>query len=145
MVAVLGSIGLNVLSSRVKVHAQEEVRYQGVYVLQTILDHIEDSEEVYITNATSSSLTLSMPDPLSDPTVITLEGGAIVVTEGAFPARDISGPSVEITDLVFSNGSVGEGGPSSIAVQFNAGSRETAQQHVAPVVFKTAITKRTEP
>ena len=75
MIAVLGSIGLNVLGSRVKVHAQEDIRYEAVQVMEEIRMLIETADDISIQAgpATTTMLSLSMSDPLFDPTTIFLQ------------------------------------------------------------------------
>ena len=143
MLAVLGSIGINVLSSRVKVHSQEEVRYHGMYSIDILREFITSSDGVIapISTATSSTLTLAMPDILRNPTVITFEGGMIVVQEGEMSSWSLLPDAVEVVDLTFSNMSVPDG-TDSIGIDLSIKTTADSQRYTASSSFKTTVTKR---
>ena len=145
MIAVLGSIGLNVLGSRVKVHAQEDIRYEAVQVMEEIRMLIETADDISIQAgpATTTMLSLSMSDPLFDPTTIFLQEGEILVQEGSLLPYSLTGSSITAHTLDFEDRADPDAPYASVSIEFSIASQEASQAHVAPVTFMTTVTKRT--
>jgi len=103
MIGVLGGVGVAVLANNAKGYVLEELGYNGHFILEKIVTavHSADSIDGPINNATSSTLTLTMPDVAKDPTVFTVSNGVVTISEGGNPPAPLSTGGVRITDLIF--------------------------------------------
>lgn len=105
MLAVLGGIGINVLSSRVKAHSFEQIHYNAVYLSEVLTQKIEQASAVAVPAelATSSSLSLTMDDAVKNPTVFDLQDGQVTMQEGSALPVVISNDDVAVSELLFTN------------------------------------------
>lgn len=105
MLAVLGGIGINVLSSRVKAHSFEQIHYNAVYLSEVLTQKIEQASAITapVGFSTSSVLSLAMDDAEKDPTIFDLEDGQVTIQEGANLPMVISSNDVVVSQLVFTN------------------------------------------
>ena len=99
MLVVLGGIGINVLSSRVKAHSFEQVHYNGVFLSEVLQQKIRSASSLEVVS--SSTLNLILEDGDINPTVVSLSDGAIYLQEGMSDAKPISGNDVMISELNF--------------------------------------------
>lgn len=113
MLAVLGGIGINVLSSRVKAHAYEEMHYNAQFLTEKITSVIASASAINQpeANATSSTLSLVMDDPSKNPTVIDSIDGSVRIQEGTDPAMILSGDGVVVSTLQFTHSITGSASP----------------------------------
>jgi len=117
MVALIGGIGVNVLSGLTGAKAEEDLQYNAQFVFEKIrpLVTAAGSIEIPRTGATSSSLVLRSEDLAKDPTVIDVVNGRIRVQKGNAEAQLLSGRNTVVSDLVFSNVTY-EDGPGSVQI-----------------------------
>lgn len=118
MIAVLGGIGINVLTSRTKAHAQEEVRYNGQFIFETLQTAVADADAIIIPSPGESSTTLQlqMPDAEADPTTIYAQEDGVYLQRGTNEPIALSGGSVDVSQLLFSNVTQ-DGGDGSVRVE----------------------------
>ena len=146
MLGVLGMIGINVLESRVKAHQQEEVRYHGAYVIETLRRYIDLSDSVIEPHpsATSSRLVLAMPDILANPTTFFVEDGIVMIEEGGQTAVPLSFEELVVSDVLFFN-AMGDEGTESVGISITAEDSSHSPLTAVQATFKTTVTKRVEP
>lgn len=101
----ISSFLILVVNARQKHHTLSEVEQQGIQATEMLTQLIRESDDVTApaVGATSSSLTLDMPDAADDPTVIGVTGGAIDITQGANGAVALTNSRVTISNLTFTN------------------------------------------
>jgi Tfp pilus assembly protein PilW len=105
MLAVLGGIGINVLSSRVKAHSFEQIHYNAVYLSEMLTQSLEQARAITVPSefTTSSVLSLTMEEEDKDPTVFALQNGQVSMQEGANAPVILSNDDVIVSELVFTN------------------------------------------
>lgn len=93
------------LQSQVKNQAILEVEQQGMYVLSLMTRTVRNSEA--ITNPTTglsdSSLSLSMPTPLVNPSLFSVSSGVLFVTEGIGSPVALTNNRVTVSDFIIEN------------------------------------------
>lgn len=89
--------GANILSTRLRIIAMEEMNKNVNNSLEKIAFLIRNSEGV--NSAGSGSLSLQMPSP-NNPTVISLDNNAIIITEGGV-SKQLTTTPVSVTSLIF--------------------------------------------
>jgi Tfp pilus assembly protein PilW len=111
MLAVLGGIGIHVLSSRVKAHSFEQVHYNAVYLSEVLSQKIQRASAIAVPSelATSSTLSLTMEDAGKNPTVFSLQDGQVYMQEGLALPVVISSDDVAVSELIFSDLQEGDG------------------------------------
>ena len=118
-IAILGTIllsfisfGLNVMGTRSKVSAVEEVQANGRSILALVSQHIRDatgvntSASIFGDNVNGGVLSLMMSDvPTKNPTVFRLDAATrqLQIQEGTADPVVITSPQVQVTDLIFTN------------------------------------------
>lgn len=107
------------LESRVKNQTIAEVEQQGTQVMQLITQTIRNGTAINsptIGNS-ASSLSLTVVDGVSSPTVFDLSAGVVRITEGAGAATNLTSSKVTVSNLNFQNLSR-TGTPNTIRVSF---------------------------
>ncbi|MFZ2252827.1 MAG: type II secretion system protein [Minisyncoccia bacterium] len=104
MVTLIGGVGVNVLSSITSARVEEDLQYNALFVIEKVQTYLYSAEgiETPLTTGTSSRLTLTMSDPLKNPTIIETIEGSIFVKEGEGEPLMLSGRNV-ISSAEFTN------------------------------------------
>lgn len=111
-VAIVGSLLIAVssfmalsLDARVKNQTIAEIDQQGAAATDYIAQTLRNASA--ITSPTSggsgASLTITVPTPSLSPTVFSVTGGVLYVTEGANPAAALTNSKVSVSNLTFKN------------------------------------------
>ncbi|MCA9355886.1 type II secretion system protein [Candidatus Kaiserbacteria bacterium] len=110
MIALIGSIGVNVLLDVMGSRAKEELHYNVQFAGEKIRLLTSQAESVLepIQASTSSVLVLKMEDPNNDPTVIDVIDGRIRVQEGMSEPEILSGENIFVSTVEFLNVSRGD-------------------------------------
>jgi hypothetical protein len=117
MVALIGGIGVNVLTGLTGSKAEEELQYNAQFVTEKIHAIVSAAKNIELPSAreTSPGLILRMNDPKKDPTVIDVVDGRIRVKEGESDPWLLSGKRLIVLTPVFSNVTYA-GGPGSVRI-----------------------------
>lgn len=101
---LMGFIGL-VGASQVKNKTISEVTEQGIFAMDNITKTIRTADSVTqpAPGASSATLTLVVPVGASSPTIYSLNGSTLQVTEGASAAVALTSSKVRVTNLTFKN------------------------------------------
>lgn len=94
------------LESRIKSQVISEVNGEGMQVMQLITQTIRNAKGINspLIGTSDTSLSLSVIDPLKDPTIFDLSGGEIRIKEGANPEISLTNISrVTSSGLLFEN------------------------------------------
>ena len=121
MVTLIGGVGVNVLSSITSAKVEEDLQYNALFVIEKIRTYMYDSVgiETPSITGTSSILTLTMSDPLKNPTVIESIEGSIFVQEGTGEPLMLSGRNI-ITSAEFINVTP-SGGAGTLRIELQMG------------------------
>lgn len=141
MLSVLGGIGINVLSSSMQAHAEEELYYNALWVTHSISAALDSavSIESPVLGATSTTLVLTMEDPEKSPTVFTQSGDVITVQEGSANPMQLSGEDVMVT-LQFTNVTPADAsGSVALMLQLESFSEISRTDTFASSTFKTTF------
>lgn len=105
MVVLIGSVGVNVLTTLASVHTEEELQYNSQFITEKIRTIVNDAETIGIptSGATSSVLSLTMSDPAKNPTIIDVVDGRLRMQEGSDTPQFLSGQNVVVSAVTFSN------------------------------------------
>jgi type II secretory pathway pseudopilin PulG len=105
MLAVLGAIGIDVLGSRAKATAQQEMHYASVFAHEKLRNTIARSEAIAlpIRGENGSVLELSMPTPEQDPTIFSVVEGVLYMQEGVSAPNAITPAAIVVSEVLFSN------------------------------------------
>lgn len=105
MLVIMGGVGVNVFSGFVKAKAAEELQYNTQFVTETIRTLVTQAENITLPTSadTSAVLSLEMADTVKNPTIIDVVDGRVRVRAGAGEAEFITGTSVSVTSVEFSN------------------------------------------
>lgn len=93
------------LSSRIKNQSIADVNQQGLQVMQLVTQTIRSAKSVDFPSigATSTSLSLTMPDPLLSPTIFDVSNGVVRIKEGSGEAIPLTNSHVTVSPYVFQN------------------------------------------
>lgn len=93
------------LSGRIKNQSITDVNQQGLQVMQLVTQTIRNARSVDAPaiGATSTSLSLTMPDPLLSPTVFDISNGVIRIKEGSSAVIPLTNSHVTISSFLFHN------------------------------------------
>ena len=150
-VAIVGGIvtslvffGLAISDARSKNYVAQEVQANGRTALQIIASRIRESTNATVANP--QTLSLEMPNPSKNPTVINLDGGgSIQMQEGTTSGVSLVSDEVKVTNLVFTD-ATGAGGIDrkniriDITVEYNAPGGSVAFAYSTN--FRTAVSER---
>lgn len=142
LIVLLGGIGVNVLESKIRAQALEEVHYNAEFIIDHITRSINQAEHINtpLPQTSGSLLSLEMLDSEKNPTVIDIDGGRVRLQEGADEPMYLSGKRVYISTLQFLNVTQ-EGGEGSVRITFTAeeGSQSDTQKPLARTTFYTTV------
>ncbi len=142
LIVLLGGIGVNVLESRVRAQALEEVHYNAEFVIDHITRSIQNADHINspLPQVSASVLSLEMIDTAKNPTVIDIDGGRIRLREGSDEPWYLSGNRVYISALDFINVTQGNG-EGSVRIEFTTegGNQPDAQKPIARTTFYTTV------
>lgn len=95
----------SLLSSRLKSQSIADVDQQGMQVLQLITQTVRNAKSVDFPpiGATSTSLSVSVGDPMLSPTVFGVVDGTVRITEGSNPPIALSNSHITFSSFVFYN------------------------------------------
>ena len=105
-ILILISVFLGIiLQSRVKNQTVIEVDQTGSRVIQLINQTIQNAEEINLPlkGGSGSTLSLDVINTSEDPTVFSLSGSTLQITEGVGSALDLASSRVEISNVLFEN------------------------------------------
>lgn len=109
-----------ILDTRAKSHTIREVDEQGTSIMENIANTTLQalSIDTPVRSTVSSTLILEMASSTINPTVFNLQEGTIYITEGSNDPVALSNTYVNISDLMFTNMSVGEN-DDSIKIEYS--------------------------
>ncbi len=138
MVVLIGGIGVNVLSSIVSAREQEELQYNGQFIIEKLRTVIAEAESIQtpVRTATSTILILQMNDSSKNPTIINTVDGNIRIKEGDVDFQIISGSNVVVSGILFSNVTY-ENGNGSVRMAIDIGLNNSAD--FSSTSFNTTI------
>lgn len=101
----LSSLLTFLLSSRIKNQSISEVNQQGAQIMELITQTIRNARSIDTPSvgATSSSLSITVQDPLLSPTLYYLNNGIIRIKEGGGVEVLLTNSHVTASSLLFSN------------------------------------------
>jgi type II secretory pathway pseudopilin PulG len=93
------------LGSRIKNDSIADVNQQGLQVMQLMAQTVRTSKSVDFPNvgASSTSLSLTMPDPLLSPTVFDVVNGVIRIKEGSNAVVPLTNSHVTVSSFLLQN------------------------------------------
>ncbi len=93
------------MSSRIKNQSIGDVNQQGLQVMQLVTQTIRNAKTVDFPSigATSTSLSMTMSDPLLSPTVFDIVNGSVRITEGSNAPILLTNSHVAVSSLLFQN------------------------------------------
>ncbi len=110
-----------ILGQRVKNQSILDVNQQGLQVMQLITQSVRNARSIDnpIIGATSTSLSITMSDPLLSPTVFDIVNGVVRVKEGSNAAIPITNSHITVSSFVFQNISSASSTDRIVRVSFN--------------------------
>lgn len=95
----------SLLSSRVKNQSIGDVNDQGLQVMQLITQTIRNARSIDypLVGATSTSLSVTVIDPLLSPTVFDIASGTVTIKEGSNAAIPLTNSHVTVSSFIFQN------------------------------------------
>lgn len=105
MVALIGGIGVNVLSGLTNAKAEEDLQYNAQFVTEKVRTYILSADSIGFpeVGAASSSLHLVMSDSSKNPTKIFEQNGMVFVQEGENAPAQFSGDNIVVSGMEFFN------------------------------------------
>lgn len=119
MVVLLGGIGVHALSNIEYTKSQEEIQYNAQFMTETIQKIVLDAETIQtpVSRATSSKLILITNDASKNPISIEVVDGALLLQQGSGASETLSGESMYVKAIEFSNVSPPGSDTSSLRVR----------------------------
>lgn len=114
------SFAWNIINSRAKAFAVQEVEQNGRYILEKISQATRQATDISApsTGTTGTALTLVMKNAAQSPTVFSLSGNQLTMAVNGAPAVSLHSPDVKITNLTFTNLSSANGKSRHVRIQF---------------------------
>lgn len=105
MISALAAFMSTLSQSRIRNQAMLEVNDQGVQVLRIITQNLRNATVINSPSIGTSVGTLSVNtiSAGTTPTLVTLSGGVLYITQGASPAVALTNNKVAVSNLSFSN------------------------------------------
>jgi hypothetical protein len=106
MLFVISTMMFNFFEARIKNQTISEVAGEGVQVIQVINEAISDATSVNSPTVGSNNtvLSLNVSDPLKSPTVFSLSGGEVIMTEGLNPPVTLTNNlQTNVSNILFEN------------------------------------------
>ncbi|MBI5306179.1 type II secretion system protein [Candidatus Wolfebacteria bacterium] len=102
---VFGAIVLNVLFSKAKFTAMEEVNHNARFILEKMAVATRNAQSVNspLAGASGGILSLQMADAAKNPTIFDVSNGVLRITEGAGATANLTTNKVIVTNIQFSN------------------------------------------
>jgi len=102
---ILSTTIFSLLQARIKGQAIAEVEQQGVQIMQLLKKSLRQASSITspTVGTSGSSLNLIMPTPAVSPTIISLSGNTMTMTEGANPVLNLSSNRLVVSNLMFGN------------------------------------------
>lgn len=93
------------LSQRVKSQSMSDVNQQGLQIMQLVSQTIRNARSVDapLVGASSTSLIISVSDPLLSPTIFDISNGVVRIKEGSGNYIPLTNSHIKISSLVFYN------------------------------------------
>jgi prepilin-type N-terminal cleavage/methylation domain-containing protein len=136
----------NIINSRTKAFAIQEVEQNGRLMMDRIVQEIHQAQKVEAPaiGDKSDSLSLNMRAASEDPVVFSLYNARLYVSHGAAAPVALSTDDVMVTSLVFRNIGTADGTTSSVEVELVLEHRnpDRRQEWQADETFTTAVTLR---
>lgn len=94
-----------ILGQRVKNQSISDVNQQGLQVMQLVTQTIRNARSIDSPSigATSTSLSMTMPDPLLSPTVFDIVNGVVRIKEGTNAVIPLTNSHISVSSLIFQN------------------------------------------
>jgi len=107
------------LQARQKYKTVSEISMQGNQIMQLLAQTVRNASAINTpaAGATSSSLSLNVPTPALSPTVVSLTGGVLNITEGTGTGVALNNSQISVTNFTVRNLSR-TGTPGIIQIQF---------------------------
>lgn len=95
----------SLLSSRLKSQSISDVNDQGLQIMQMVTDSVKNARSVDFPSigATSTSLSITVADPLLSPTVYDIASGTVRIKEGSNTLIPLTNSHVTVSSFVFQN------------------------------------------
>jgi hypothetical protein len=105
LVTAAGLYGIDVLFSKARAVAMEEVQYNARFSLRMVHESIRDAVSINTPTPTTfdSILSINTSDPATTPTIYSVSGNTLLVTEGITAPVAITSPDVVVTDFTVHN------------------------------------------
>lgn len=136
----------NIINSRTKAFAIQEVEQNGRLIMERIVQEIHQAQGVSTpaVGGKSDSLSLSMRTANQDPIVFSLHSGRLYLSRGVSAPVALSTNDIVVTSLVFHNIGTPDGTTSNIAIELVLGHRnpDRRQEWQADETFTAAVTLR---
>lgn len=96
---------MTTLDVRAKSQSVTEVNDQATYIMDYITRRVRNADSISLPSSGSSaqSVTLSMPNVATSPTVFSLSGTALMVREGSGSAVPLTNSRVKVDSITFTN------------------------------------------
>lgn len=117
--SVLSFFFASTASMRVKNQAEDDVNQQAAFVMNLMTQTIRNADGITTPTANNSatSAALTVPTAANSPTIFQLSGSTLQIKEGSAAAVAITGSSVQISNLTFTNTSRAST-PGSLQISF---------------------------
>lgn len=94
-----------IVETRQRARTLAEVDQQGIQIMQEITQTIRDAQAINAPTigTSASTLNLDVIHSINDPTIYTLSGTTLEVTEGASAAVELSSNRIAVSNITFSN------------------------------------------
>jgi type II secretory pathway pseudopilin PulG len=138
-----------------KNNTQQELYAQGRFVSERILSEIRNANDIntgtsnfdvdFVTNS-ANQLSLVQDAP-NNPTIFNVVSGVLMMKEGASAAIPLHSNTIQVTSLIFSNYSSGDGKTKNIGyiLTFSSASTSQAQQYKGTITFDSSAEIRSNP
>lgn len=116
VVGFLVRFSWDIIEGRIKSAYQEEVFSQARFLSERIKYEIRNASG--INSVTSTSISLSEFNSLTNPTVITFSSGSVTISQGSGAATALNSPTVTISNFSFTNNSSSDNKTKNISFNF---------------------------
>ena len=113
------SFAWNVINSRTKAFAVQEVEQNGRFIMEKIIQSVNQANDITAPaiGLTDSQLELAMKDVLEDPTVFTLDGNTLKMSQAGGLQIELNSSNALVTRLDFTNFSTANNKTKNIKVE----------------------------
>jgi len=112
------SFAWNIINSRTKAFAVQEVEQNSRFIMEKIIQATQQATDITlpVVGGTGGQLELVMKDALEDPTIFTLDGNTLKMSQGAGSLINLNSDNALVTGLDFVNVSTVNGKTKNIRV-----------------------------